>query len=128
MTGRINSVVPGLMLALIALPACEQRPLESKTEMVNPKGPPTIDAGFFKPLSVTLNDQDEPTVTGPDREAFKSNCLSCHSADMILNQPGLSKQTWQSEVAKMRKVYKAPIADTDVPAIIAYLTSIKPGA
>jgi len=32
---------------------------------------------------------------------------------------------WQAEVAKMRNVYKAPVADKDVPDIVAYLTAVK---
>jgi len=33
----------------------------------------------------------------------------CHSADMVLNQPAISKTQWREEVEKMRTAYKAPI-------------------
>jgi hypothetical protein len=62
---------------------------------------------------------------GDSAEAINSNCLACHSADMVLNQPGLPKATWEAEVHKMISVYKAPIDDADVPAIVAYLEKIK---
>jgi hypothetical protein len=62
---------------------------------------------------------------GPGAEAINNNCLSCHSADMVLNQPALPKATWEAEVRKMIDVYKAPIAEGDVGAIVAYLAKTK---
>jgi mono/diheme cytochrome c family protein len=62
---------------------------------------------------------------GAGADAINGNCVSCHSAGMVLNQPPLSKAAWQSEVAKMRNMYKAPIAAEDVPAIVAYLVNTK---
>jgi len=53
------------------------------------------------------------------------NCLACHSADMVLNQPAMSKVRWQAEVDKMRTAYKAPIDPQDVDAILDYLVSVK---
>jgi mono/diheme cytochrome c family protein len=58
-------------------------------------------------------------------DAINNNCLACHSADMVLNQPALPKAAWEAEVHKMINVYKAPIDDADVPAIVDYLTSTK---
>jgi hypothetical protein len=61
---------------------------------------------------------------GGDRaEAINNNCLACHSAGMVLTQPYLSRTEWQSEVDKMRNIYKAPIAAEDVAAIVDYLAS-----
>lgn len=61
---------------------------------------------------------------GDDKaEAINNNCLACHSAGMVLRQPHLARAQWQSEVDKMRNVYKAPIAAEDVPAIVDYLAS-----
>ncbi|MGJ3627640.1 hypothetical protein AB5I41_12915 [Sphingomonas sp. MMS24-JH45] len=40
---------------------------------------------------------------------------------MILNQPRLTAEQSQATVTKMREVYKAPVADAEVPAIVAYL-------
>jgi hypothetical protein len=53
------------------------------------------------------------------------NCLACHSAGMVLNQPALPKSVWEAEVDKMREAYKAPIDAKDVDAIVGYLVSIK---
>lgn len=38
----------------------------------------------------------------------------------------MSKATWAEEVAKMAKVYGAPIAEQDVPAIVDYLAGLHP--
>jgi hypothetical protein len=34
---------------------------------------------------------------------------SLHSADVVLNQPALSKSAWTAELNKMIDVYKAPV-------------------
>ena len=73
-----------------------------------------------KSLSVNLPDGTEP-FAGPDADAINQNCLACHSADMVLNQPAMTKPAWQAEVAKMIATYKAPVAPQDVDAIVAYL-------
>jgi mono/diheme cytochrome c family protein len=54
-----------------------------------------------------------------------ANCLTCHSAGMVLNQPNLTKVAWHAEVMKMIKEFQAPIAAGDVPGIADYLASIK---
>ena len=40
---------------------------------------------------------------------------------MILNQPALSKATWESEVHKMISVYKAPVSAENAAIIVDYL-------
>jgi hypothetical protein len=44
---------------------------------------------------------------------------------MVLNQPALPKAAWEAEVHKMINVYRAPIDEADVPAIVGYLVSTK---
>jgi hypothetical protein len=58
-------------------------------------------------------------------DAINNNCLACHSAGMVLTQPSLSRAEWQSEVEKMRSTYKAPVEESDVPAIVDYLVALK---
>jgi cytochrome c5 len=60
----------------------------------------------------------------PSAAAVNANCLACHSASMVMTQPKLSSDEWAAEVAKMRKVYKAPIAEADDAAIVAWLTAM----
>ena len=67
----------------------------------------------------------ERTFPGAGAEAINNNCLACHSAGMVLTQPALTRSAWQSEVEKMRGQFKAPVAEEDVPAIVAYLAAHK---
>jgi len=43
----------------------------------------------------------------------------------VFRQPRMPKAAWGAEVAKMRNVYKAPVDEKDVPAIVDYLTVVK---
>ena len=62
---------------------------------------------------------------GPGAGAINNNCLACHSRDMVLNQPAMSKTAWKAEVTKMQNTYKAPIVEADVPTIVDYLDRVK---
>ncbi len=72
----------------------------------------------FPPDSVSL-------PAGPNLSVVNRNCMACHSAEMILSQPVLTRAVWATEVTKMRNVYKAPIADADVGPILDYLAALK---
>src|SRR6516225_2385385 len=78
----------------------------------------------LKSVTVDLPDPGR-MFPGPGSDAINNNCLACHSAGMVLNQPALPKAAWQAEVDKMIEVYKAPVAAADVPAIVDYLTRTK---
>ena len=79
----------------------------------------------LKSVSVDLPPGDDMFPNGPGADAINNNCLACHSADMVRNQPALPKAQWDAEVIKMRTAYKAPIDPKDVDAILDYLVSIK---
>jgi hypothetical protein len=78
----------------------------------------------IKPVKIDLPDSDR-MFTGPGADAINNNCLACHSAGMVLNQPELSKQAWAAEVSKMINAYKAPVTPEDAAAVIEYLTRVK---
>lgn len=80
----------------------------------------------LKSVTVTLPSGEDVYPGGKSAEAINNNCLACHSTKMVLNQPTLSKATWTEEVTKMRKVYGAPVAEQDVPAIVDYLARLHP--
>jgi hypothetical protein len=85
-----------------------------------------VSAGGITLQSVRVDIPDrETTFPGPGSDAINNNCLVCHSAGMVLNQPSLPKAAWQTEVDKMIHVYKAPVALEDVAAIVDYLVKIK---
>jgi hypothetical protein len=86
--------------------------------------------GAAAPVSIELPGEFVPFVDirgGPSAEAINANCLSCHSAEMVLHQPRLTPIEWQGEVTKMRNVYKAPVAPSDDAAIIAWLVAMQSG-
>jgi mono/diheme cytochrome c family protein len=78
----------------------------------------------LKSVNVDLPQSDR-MFTGQGADAANNNCLACHSAGMVLNQPALTKAAWEAEVNKMINVYKAPIAPADATAIVDYLTRTK---
>jgi hypothetical protein len=79
----------------------------------------------LKPVKIDLPDSARMFPEGPGSDAINNNCLACHSAGMVLNQPSLSKQAWTAEVDKMINNYKAPVAPEDVGTIVEYLTALK---
>jgi hypothetical protein len=79
----------------------------------------------LKSLGVDLPPGDDLFPNGPGADAINNNCLACHSADMVLNQPALSMAQWEAQVNLMRTAYKAPIDPKDAGAIVDYLVSIK---
>ena len=86
-------------------------------------GPPLV----LKSVSVELPTSDRAFPDGPGSEEINNNCLACHSAGMVLNQPALPEAAWASEVHKMVSVYKAPVSDQDAATIVAYLSRLKGG-
>ena len=79
----------------------------------------------FKSVNIDLPDSDKMFPDGPGSDTINNNCLACHSADMVLNQPTMPKDAWKSEVNKMISIYKAPIAAEDVTPIVDYLAAVK---
>jgi hypothetical protein len=76
-------------------------------------------------VTVDLPFGDRMFPDGPGADLVNSNCLACHSAGMVLNQPALTKAQWRTEVEKMRTAYKAPIDPKDLDAIVDYLTGLR---
>ena len=77
----------------------------------------------LRSVSVEFPDSDR-AFTGAGVEVVNDNCLTCHSAGMVLTQPRLTRAAWQAEVDKMRNTYKAPVDAKDVPAVVDYLASL----
>ncbi|MGO9359185.1 cytochrome c [Rhodoblastus sp.] len=77
------------------------------------------------PPEVDLPFGDANFPDGLGVEAITNNCVACHSADHVMNQPSLSKECWEEVVKKMVRAYKAPISPVDQEKIVDYLASIK---
>ena len=103
------------MLPLALLMVAVLAPISSRAE-------PLI---TLESVAVDIPDSGE-MFPGPGSDAINNNCLACHSADMVLNQPALPKSVWQAEVTKMIQNYKASVSEEDVAAIVDYLAHMKP--
>jgi hypothetical protein len=79
----------------------------------------------LKSLKLDVPTSDMMFPAGPGSDAANNNCLACHSADHVLNQPSLPEATWEEVVNKMINAYKAPITSKDAAMIVEYLTSTK---
>lgn len=111
------AMIAGLTLALIGHPS---------TSYVPPTSVPAAATGLvLKSVSVDLPTSDVTFPGGAKADAIAANCLSCHSAGMVLTQPDLSKVVWTGIVEKMIHAYKAPVAEADVAAIVDYLDATK---
>jgi sulfite dehydrogenase (cytochrome) subunit B len=93
----------------------------------------TLISAFVLALGIGLL-ADAKTITlpmeGPPLKASplpgyakaQSNCVACHSAEYMLYQPPTAPRAyWEAMVTRMKVVFKAPIDDADMPAIVDYL-------
>lgn len=96
------------LLAALALAGCDPGP--------------TI---AFQDASITLPDDPIDLPEGPGRDAVLENCTACHSPSTMLQQPKVSREKWESTVAKMITLYKAPVDPEAVPQIVDYMVSVQ---
>ena len=84
-------------------------------------------ASFAADISGTVNInlpvENARLKPGPGMDTAAKYCMICHSVDYIYMQPPLSKAEWHGEVMKMKKVFGAPIPDSDINTIVDYLVS-----
>ena len=105
-----------LVVAVIALIMIKCKPVNEKNIAVS-------DATSTDTKLVPVSETSLPDAPGAD--AFRMNCMICHSERYVQMQPEFSKQTWEKIVDKMIKSYGAPIADSTAQNIVGYLTIIK---
>jgi cytochrome c5 len=112
-------------IMLLAIGAPHSRAVPTPATAAPPP-PLSVSAGGFTLASTAVDmAADDPQYPdGPHADVINANCTSCHSASMALSQPALSEDQWKAIVTKMRETYKAPVADKDVAAILAYLTGL----
>lgn len=116
-----GAVLAGLILAFIGHPAPVAPIVAASSSAASPNAPRTF---MLKSVSVELPIGSD-AFPGPDAQMIAANCLACHSAGMVLTQPSLSRATWGEIVEKMIHVYKAPIGQAEVEAIVDYLQATK---
>ena len=60
----------------------------------------------------------------PGYAKAQASCVACHSAEYMLYQPpNAARPYWTAMVTRMKAVFKAPIDDADMPAIVDYLSA-----
>jgi cytochrome c5 len=127
-SGQLNVCRTGLaveaILLAMAIVTAPTRPILAAEPGSSPS---SVSAAGVILRSVGVEIPDPGNTFPGTADIVNNNCLTCHSAGMVLTQPQLSRVDWQAEVDKMRKIYKAPIADADVPAIVDYLINLKSG-
>ena len=58
----------------------------------------------------------------PGYAKAQANCTMCHSAEyMRMQPPTAARPYWDAMVHRMKAVFKAPVADEDMPEIVDYL-------
>jgi hypothetical protein len=117
------AVLAGVVLAIIGHPGPKDLP-----PPVAASAPPSTNAPqtfVLKSVSVELPTSDITFPGGAAADAINANCLSCHSASMVLTQPNLAKAAWAAEVDKMIHTFKAPIDQGNAAAIVDYLSETK---
>ena len=58
----------------------------------------------------------------PGYAKAQANCTMCHSAEyMRMQPPTAARPYWDAMVHRMKTVFKAPVADEDMPEIVDYL-------
>lgn len=72
-------------------------------------------------LKIELPQEKPAFKQAPGAELVMANCLICHSSEYISMQPTLSRTYWEGSVAKMQKVFGAPIQPEAVQPIVDYL-------
>ena len=60
----------------------------------------------------------------PGYAKAQANCTTCHSAEyMRMQPPSAARPYWDAMVHRMKTVFKAPVADEDMPEIVDYLAA-----
>jgi mono/diheme cytochrome c family protein len=58
----------------------------------------------------------------PGYALAQTQCVACHSAEYMRYQPaGAARPYWDAMTRRMKAVFKAPLNDDDIPAIVDYL-------
>jgi mono/diheme cytochrome c family protein len=121
---HIEIVLAGLLLAGTAAAVLGNDDLrESNSARARPQGEP-VPAVHFAPLNVELPVSSVVFPAGKGSEIANAYCLMCHSAGMVLRQPALTVDEWQTEIRKMQSAFGAPIPADQVDALARYLEGI----
>lgn len=125
----IGGPLPSFGAFLVALSLCglAVRAAAAAETAANTPTPSAVSGGGVTLHSVSVEFPRPVRIFagGAAANVINNNCLTCHSAGMVLAQPAMSKAEWKSEVEKMRDDYRAPIDPKDVDPIADYLAGLQ---
>ena len=75
-------------------------------------------------VAVDLPTSETSFPAGKGADIANAQCLICHSAGMVLEQPPLTRDEWAGEINKMRDSFGAPLPADQVEALAGYLYRI----
>ncbi len=78
-------------------------------------------AAFAGSVKIELPAETAALKKAPGSDLVTAQCIVCHSVEYISTQPPLPRTYWVGTVTKMQQKFGAPVAPTDVEAIVDYL-------
>jgi hypothetical protein len=118
-TARVGSLALAGMLLVGTAPLLAGDPAGSQQKSAKGAGSASTKVSVELPVSKALF----PAGAGAD--IANSQCLICHSADMVLYQPARTQDEWKVTINKMRTAYGAPIAPDQIEALAVYLSGLR---
>ena len=82
-------------------------------------------AGNDSVHTIVLPQYPPDIPAGPHVDAYRKNCLICHSARYVAMQPRFSQGVWEKEVKKMVDAYGATISDAEQKEVVEYLVAVR---
>ncbi len=76
-------------------------------------------------VAVDLPTSETSFPAGKGADIANAQCLICHSAGMVLEQPPLTRDEWAGEINKMRNSFGAPLPANQVEVLAEYLRGIQ---
>jgi cytochrome c5 len=116
------AVLAGLLLAAVAP---QLRAENTASSQAKPARQPEV---RWTKVNVQLPTSLAVFPAGRGADIANSQCLMCHSADMVLHQPTRTQEQWKDTINKMRTAYGAPLPAEQVDALAAYLSGLNPPA
>lgn len=114
------------LVMLVAIGAPNGRQTTQISGMGDPAPPTSASGPGITLYSSRIDLPLETTVfaDGPNATVINTDCTGCHSPEMVSTQPRLTQEQWRATIDKMRQVYKAPVAERDIPEILKYLQAM----
>lgn len=115
--GIVLGIAVAVVLA-VSIAVYSQQPSSSASK-------PAVKADVSQVHSIVLPQYPAEIASGPNVDAYRKDCLLCHTARYVSMQPRFPKTVWQNEVKKMVDAYGAPISEADQALIVEYLVAVK---